>query len=516
MRSTINLDIQRASIASGAAFTKRDLEQRFKQYQSYLAGSFPVSDRGEIDQGELFKYTKASMENFSRMELPGKTIPTELIRYIATSNGGRGVDIRIPEVGVFSEVASQLGGTAVLSSAKEIFKGTGFNVPQGVEGIGMMAVNDILSGKPIGKSVGKAISTGVGTLAGAKVGMIIGTGVPLIGNVVGAAVGAIVSTMINQVFAKPPPLPPPPINVKMLEAARQAEVDQEKFNRLNQVRESALNSCRSAEAKYWSDFDESVYMLSRELTRMELEAGFKFKLRWFDDTHGPAFYADPQKLARIGASWAYQYERNPIDLDNTPSAIREGSRSQNFFTYLDNDNLLTNCRLSTMGCPYPDMYPVVNYPGRSKFGEDGRYGTFNTMNIVRAFAARDVVWVPENMRVDCERYISYPTHASFMTQQGAITYGQYLKGLSDDQIVKALRLGVAEKLVSADLARTATIYNSYLRIVSGEAAFGNGKFKASDIDPGFEKVEKANALFNNSALAAGIGLFGFSVWRALK
>jgi hypothetical protein len=69
--------------------------------------------------------------------------------------------------------------------------------------------------------------------------------------------------------------------------------------------------------------------------------------------------------------------------------------------------------------------------------------------------------------------------------------------------------------LNADLVRTATIYQTYLNSLVGSALYGKN-FKASQIDAGFNKIEKYNNHFNNAALAAGLGVLGFSLWRSFK
>lgn len=511
--SGFNFDIQRAALSSGAAFTARDLEERFRLYQQY-AGNFPISGNGDVDPGEVYKFTTNSLKNFAAAEL--KTNLSNLqLNYIATSNGGRGVNLKVPEVKMLADAAAQLGGTALLSGAKEIFSGTSIDVPAGVEGIGMLAMDLILSGEPIGKNLGKAVATGIGTLAGAQIGMAVGTIVPVVGNLIGAAVGAAVSTIFGGLFTRPPPPPPPPINRKILEAGQVARMDQARFDAFNRVREEAVNSCKVSEATYWSNFDKVLYELSRDWSDAELELGFRFRLRWFDDTQGPAFYASPNLLRRIGAGWGYDYRSKDIDLSKMVTSVAEARDSADYYTYLDNDILTTTCRLSTMGCPYPPMQMSTQHPGASRFGEDDRYGTFNTLQTARAFAARGAIWVPQAMRMDCSRHIAYPTHAEFMLPGGDAAYANYIGGMADDQVVKNIRLGAATQLVSADLARTATIYRTYLESVVGKDVYSK-TFNVKSLEDMFDKVKKANDIFNNVALASGIGVLGFSLWRAFK
>lgn len=508
--STFSLDIQRSAISSSAAFTTSDLQQRFDQYKSYLSGAFPVSGSGEIDPGEVYKFTVSSLENFTR-DFMKINVPKDMLRYVASSNGGRGVNLKIPEIAMVTETAAQLGATAVFDSASEIFKGSGIDVPQGVEGIGMMTFDAITSGKPIGPALGKAVATGVGALAGAKVGAALGTIVPGIGNVVGAAAGAIVTAIVGQLFKQYPPPPPLPVNPQLLSAANAAQYDQERFNALNKLRGDLVASCKTSEIGYWANFDQVLYEISRQWEDFELQIGFKFPLRWFDDTQGPAFYANPKDLRRIGAAWAMTYQAAPANTFNAQT-------TKNYHTYLaPGDILTTRCMLGNLGCLYPSSMGAMPYnPGiNNRFGEDNKYLGFNTFQVSKAMQARGAIWVPPPLRSDCERHVGYPTSGNYSSAAGTEAYVRYIEGLADDQIVKNLRLGIASKLVSADLVRTSAVYKTFLDSMVGEVLYGKS-FNARNIDPGFSKVEKANNLYNNAALAAGAGIFGFSLWRAFR
>lgn len=480
------------------------------------SGGLPILN-GYVDPGESYKYTTAVLQNFSAKYMKGQALPQELVSFVASAGGGGGFNLRNSGLMALNSVVSQVTGSDFIDNGVEAvgkIASSFRNMPGGsvfkdsaVQGGVVQITNAISSALADGNVSSDEVSGIAGAtcaFAGAAMGAAMGGCAGPIGAAVGMAVGLLISLMQSP--------PPPPIIISKVAFDRQAVGKQQQylFDFLSAERKKAVDNIIAMESGYWGEFDKFFATFAQNWANQELSLGMKFGLRWFDDSMGPAFWMYPQDLRLVGARWSVIY--------NQPLQVPADVNKANFQTFVVGDNAVTRCYLPMCGCPYPDMAGPLTYPKPA----GGKVPKVNVQLFsdgereVRAFAARGLVWVPPEQRLNVDRYVPYPTSNYLLSGEGGIQ--AYYNMLADKQRevrVKVVTQAAAQVALQLDLARTAGVMRSYMKTMANKAVYRAIGFSLEDANLA-NYIESRNSMLNNAALMAGLGVLGYAAWRTFK
>ncbi len=469
-------------------------------------GGSPIIN-GRIDPGESYKYSVAALQNFSAAYMSKSPLSLDLIKFVASAGAGGGLNLLNGPLMTINSVVSQISGTDVIKNAGEYVSSklgksltagsAGGVVLEGVAGIGTVTASALADGK-VTADEGRAIVQSAATFACGAIGAAVGG----IAGPIGAAVGVLVGQLIDLLMAAPPP---PVIDSGFLKTMSTAEASQALFDKLALERLKVVNYAQGQEDEYWRNLDQFFLAFGNRWADAERNIGFKFGLRWFEDARGPAFYMPPRDLARVGARWTVNYQER----------IDTAANEANFQTFMAGGQPVTRCLLPMSGCPYPNL---VGLPLATTNGYVASQPMYSEgWREVRAFASRGVVWARPEQRLDVDRYIPYPT--TIYTSGGPAGIQAYLTMLGTKQreiAVKQAAYRGAQVLLNADLARTTAVMQGYVTMLANKA-----KYKAVGLNLNEEVgigtlIERRSSLLNDTALLAGLGVLGFSIWKAVK
>lgn len=460
---------------------------------------------GLVDPGEAFKYGVAALNNFSKEEKI--SIPADVIYTVASGGFGAGLNLRNDGLMAVNGLLTQISGTDVIDNLDDMFGGVirDMNNPvvSGFAGLGVEAIGRVSDGD-ISQEDQMAIVQGASTMAIGSIGAAIGG----VAGPIGAVIGTFVSAFIGAIF--PPPPPPFVLSQRLIDIHTGDEQARDAYNVLLPERQKAHDVCETSEAQYWNAFEEFFEEFASTWQRNERRIGFKFDLRWFNDSYGPMFYAETERLRRIGGRWGYDYRY--------PSSASATALDANYQTFvLDSGEEATRCLLPFAGCPYPKVGHPSPIPGPQLPSRAGHLYSGGSRE-TRAFAARDLIWVPKDMRLDCDRYVPYPD--SRITRGTSASKSYYLRVLQEKQrdlSVKKAHLDQASGILRADLARTIEVMDRYLYVMSNRSILQKSGVRVAELAESSERyIRKKNSLLNNTALAGGLGVLGFSLWKAFR
>jgi hypothetical protein len=490
-----------AQLSADLSSNMGDMVAKYQEIKALApAGGIPIIGN-LVDPGESVKYTRDILENVkTRYKLD---MSSELIDFVATAGNGGGLNLLNTPLMSLNNLAAQVTGTDFLDESRQVIgsvaKSIGISAPAGAAIGGIVGVTKNFASSLADGQISADEARGLASSAAAFAGTTVGAAIGGVAGPIGAAVGMIAGILIDLFQPPPPPRISPEVEGRF--AALQER--QALFDRLAEERKRVVEYCRAAEQNYWASFDKFFAEFGQSWAREEYNLGFKFGMRWFDDAYGPAFYADPGAIRRQGAAWQLVYDQ--------PMQVPPDTNEANFQTFVLNGNEVTRCMLPMCGCPYPTIPGrLLQYPNGKLPTGDQMFSTGFRESYV--FAARDVLWVPPEKRLDCERFIPYPSFEYLNSP------GEYLKLLQrkqkDIQIMIA-RYRASQVLLQADLARTSAVMRSYLDLLANKAQYrafglGLGDGRLADF------IESRHSLLNNTALVAGLGVLGYSIWRAVK
>lgn len=349
---------------------------------------------------------------------------------------------------------------------------------------------------------------GLGSTTGGFMGGAIGSLLGPIGAFLGSLLGSLFGGELGALFGDPPE--PSEATIKIRELRRELGKAYEKIRKLERQKAELewKNSCLKLTSMYYETLRASMENVSERWTEAEVQAGWRFDLRWFDPNPGVLF----TESGKSHCFWRYnektlQY-KDPNFKGSTSTVYTSGKRSWRAGLLTRRIDLsTTECHLTcpvSYGCQYPKV-PEKDFdpfPVEAAF-DSGR-------RIAAAFAARGFYWLEPKNRPTCDA----------LFKAGPET----LKVL----VWQTKRLAEATTLILLDVERTATAVSTEYDLwangsayllqgldsgILGKAALAkgvkNGRISNPLVlkDPELKKIEASRNL-NKWMLVAGLVAMG--------
>lgn len=498
---------------------------RYNSLSKYKPKRFPKSLKEGAQWGEqtLVAYAKDN----------GKQWAIEGIRKVASAYGYDGyIPDEIPTNE--KEMADTLVDVASVAAGDEL----GVN-PKLIK----VTAETLMDGK-LDKKDGEAIGSLAGSIAGAALCQTFGIPAP-IGAFLGGELGGFIGGEIADIFGASKRA-----HREWLDKQRKIVAD---------IRQKAEDQCMQIRNGYWQSFD--AYVRQAELTweDLEIKAGYRFDLRWFDRSPTPQFL---QFLQQQQSRYANRISGQTCDLVCPDgSVLKTGSAKP----YLPSDQInsyAAQCRtliqqriaqkyhvtlsaasivaggdtsphdvcgincLAEYGCLYPDMTPYTQFPQVP--------GTLTSpKRVCAAYYALGFPWLPP---ITPELMRSWGAH-DWTTLMAAFQAhaGQYRPNFCDlpeasqraveDESYRPLWIDWLNKMLALEQQKVAALNSASVRIfgdltqtaamVAVQRKIGDAKTRASlkGLGTTDAAITSSSSWINNGMLVAGLGWLAYNSRR---
>lgn len=481
-----------ASKQQAIAFAKQQLESspttaavisQYDKYSSYLEAvpGFNVSDIQDPDK--CVQVMKQALLNYAADNgIPVTTAQAkaDLESYaLSIAQGYLGV----PLPSSIPENASELKKACIDLSCTWVAMQTGID-PK----LFIVTVESLSDGKLDDKDC-VAIGTMAGSVAGAAICEALGIPAP-IGAFIGGKAGAMIGGTVAQIFGLSDP---------------QAAITQMQKDFNNLARQSisdAQVTCGVLRSAYWDTFDNLLIAMELQWEAMEVQIGWKFRIRWY----GPEIYH-----AGMNAPFSHAYApatktfAGPYTTANRAIVLSKNINYDTYSSTASGGDLTTTtvygCAVG-FGCPYP----VPPDLGAGMFERDAE-----------AFFARGAMWIPQTSRQMTCPFPGPPGDAA-MNAQSREAWFQALNNLLISEVAATKALQIIAVRVVADLTQTTAsvaaekAVNDILIQDNTELAIAK-LARSRDYANAVNTGKNLSDLLNYGLALIGVGTLGAVLWR---
>lgn len=505
---------------SASLKTANQVKSDFQHYARYAPKRFPKS------VGEGADWAGHALEAYAKDN--GKKWGATAIKKVASAYGYEGyVPSEIPTNE--KEAADALVNIACVAASSEL----------GVDPrLAKVTVEAVMDGK-LDKGDAEAIGSVAGSIAGAALCQTFGIPAP-IGAFLGGELGGFVGGEIADIFGA------------SKKAHREWLNKQKRI--VAQIQAKAEEQCQIIREGYWQTFDAYVSHAESAWENLELRAGARFDLRWFDKSPTPNFleYVKQQPARfkdRVSSQSCALVCPDGLLLKRSTTPLLTGASSAEVAAYMEQcrqdfvarvmkrfpvTELAANmaagdttpidvCSVSCVadyGCPYPDMQNA-QYPKLSTL--------VSAKRVTSAYLALGFPWLP-------------PTTPELLRSWGAKDWDTLIKALHDhagqyritsctlpaasaravrDTKYRKLWVDWLNQMLFYEEQRIASLNSASVRLfgdltqtaamVAVERELGNAKTRAALKGLGTtDPITNANSWVNNSALVAGLGWLAYN------
>lgn len=456
--------------------TKGQVKAGYDYYLSLTPDKFTGDD---MSPGAAVKWNKRALSNYVRREGITKNAHVDAaIAIAATSNNGTGFN---PYSTSYAEYALALG--EMTGAAGNQYYGVAAEV-------GAVTVDTVRDGK-ITEAEAEKIGQATGAIVGGVLAQSVGVPAP-IGALVGGKLGGGAASMIHNAFAGAD------LQKRAQDLAKQARAEVERF------RSDAVQTCRALESYYWKDVDAFYRKYAESWTEAERNIGWRFQLRWFDPNPGLAFRYGWDK-SKLEPATSRRTDTLGYDYDcGTSVVVHSGGEER--------------VRICKFKCPYVFGCP---YPNLGSNGVPGQIVeaalTDDAQRVSQALAARGVLWLPPSQRIDCSAYIKPVPGGNLATNaQVRDQYRASVQTQLNNLVTRAAEFERARVFLQADLVRTVTLVSAEKDLYMRRAEYLTDGWKKGSYEEALASSVALSRVLNTTVFAAGAGLLGYGIWRALR
>lgn len=396
--------------------------------------------------------------------------------YVASANRGRGFNPYDPRYGEYAQALGEMAG----AKGSEYY---GAAVQLGV--VTYETVRDGHFSERDAEQLGQV----TGAVVGAVVGQAFGVPAP-IGAFAGGLVGGGTARMTYHVFAGPD------LQKIAKEQERKARKEMELWRR------DAVTTCRGLQTVYWREVDRFYDSFSRAWFDSETNIGWRFGLRWFDPNPELAFQ--------------FQWDKDKLAVTDTklsdPHAVEYGCRTEAVVHSGGRELVQMHCKRRckyVWGCPYPELGGLS--------AKVSKEDPITTPRVAEAFAARGVLWVPPQSRINCDTWIErVPSGNLAANYQEKIQYKARVNGQLDSIEADLWRLSRAKVVLGTDLLRTVVVVASERDLYVNHASYITDGWQRGAYDKIIKRSQQLSSALNWGMFAGGAALLGYGLWRAVK
>lgn len=460
--------------------TRAEVKAGYKEWLAIAPRGFPADN---MTPDAAVGWSLEALDSYARSQgiNTQSNQHIDMRNFVASANQGRGFD---PSQAATLRYSGALGEMSAAVGLESEYPGVAVE-------LGVVTYETLKDGK-----LSQSDAVKIGQVTGAVVGGVVAQafGVPApIGAMAGAALGGGAAAIVHSAFAGPD------IQAQLEAAERALQAEMERF------RSDAIYRCTGIEGLYWKEFDRFYDSFAVAWTKAEQSVGWRFDLRWFDPNPGLEFrytwnrakrsYTDSPRTDTLGVEYAC----------GTQAVYHSGGRET-----------ITTCKYKcpfVYGCPYPYLGPGA-VP--SQVVPDALTG--NASRVSQAFAARGALWLPETERLSCEEHIARIPHGAELAPNYQIRK-KYQSDVRTQLWVleqKIQKLQRVRSLLGADLLRTLTVVRAERDLYVNRVSYLTDGWQRGAYELAIQKSSKLSSVLNNTMLAAGAGLLGYGIYRAVR
>lgn len=456
--------------------TRAEVKEGYQYYLDLAPQKFPSKD---MSPQEAVEWGRAALNNYAERKGITRNAHFQASRdYVASSNSGKGFNPNNQQYAQYAHALGEITGAA----SSEYY---GVAVQLGV------VTYDTLKDGGLDESDAEKIGQVTGAVVGGIVGQAFGVPAP-IGALVGGYLGGGSARIIYHAFAGED------LHAKTRRLAAEAR------EKMTAYRDNAVWVCKSLESAYWRGVEDFYRKLAESWTTAEQNVQWRFALRWFDPNPGLAFRYTWNRTSRM-----------PTDSSRSDTYGLEYNCGTRVVHHSAGVNRVRSCLYRcphVYGCPYPSLGrgAVPSQVVEAALTDDHE-------RVSQALAARGVIWLPKNQRLNCEAYIP-PVPGGNLSADYQRRM-QYMSNVSNR--LRQIHSNIAtftraRSFLQADLLRTLTVVRTERDMYMRRAQYLTDGWQKGSYDKAIQNSKTLSSLLNNAVLVGGGALAGYGLWRALK